>query len=123
MYSKLFEKIYFEYRLKPLVEQALREAEINQKITIKKTSVYRKWYAGLKDEKLRVIIRIRLSRLKKGLFGEIRAERGVSELFIDYGPGYRVYFTQSKKTVVISLCGGDKSTQDEDIELANNIGC
>jgi len=104
-----------------LFESVLREAKAIQKIKIKKTAIYRKWYASIKDDKLRYIIKDRLNRIKNGLFGDIRPERGVSEIFIDYGPGYRIYFIKSGLTVIILLCGGNKSTQDSYIIKANEI--
>jgi putative addiction module killer protein len=83
--------------------------------------MYRKWYSKLKDEKLKKIIRKRLMKVKEGNFGEIRPERRVSSLYIDYGPGYRLYYIRSKLTVIILLCGGDKSSQDSDVTAANDI--
>jgi putative addiction module killer protein len=103
-----------------LFEWVLREAEKNI-IKIKKTAVYRKWYSNLEDEKLKSIIRSRLCRIRKGNFGDIRPERGVSEIVIDHGPGYRIYFIKRGMTVIILLCGGDKSTQNSDIISANQM--
>lgn len=77
---------------------------------------YKKWLDGLKDIKARAVIRTRIDRLERGLFGDCEpVGRGVSELKIDYGPGYRVYFGRHGKKLVILLCGGDKSTQQNDI--------
>ncbi|GHV77734.1 hypothetical protein AGMMS49942_25550 [Spirochaetia bacterium] len=92
----------------------------NQRKKVKKTSAYRKWYGKLKDERLRAIIRGRISRAKRGLLGDIRPERGVSEFTIDFGPGCRIYFIQNAKVIVL-LLGGDKSSQDEDIVTAKNM--
>jgi len=100
-----------------LFERILREAEINQRIKIKKTAAYRKWYAEITDEKLKNNIRTRLQNIKKGNFGKFKSERYSLGLIIDYGPGYRIYFIKSGQTVVILLCGGDKSTQDSDINI------
>ena len=75
--------------------------------------------AGLKDIRARARIAARIDRLAAGNFGDCKAIRdGVSELRVDYGPGYRVYFGKVGKTIVLLLCGGDKRTQDADIERA-----
>lgn len=64
-------------------------------------------------------VQVRLDRLALGNAGDVRpVGSGVSELRIDYGPGYRVYFTRVGNTVLLLLCGGDKRTQDADIKLA-----
>jgi len=123
-YNELFESVIREAReahSSQLFESVLREAKVIQRIKIKKTTVYRKWYAKINDKRLKNIIRNRLSQIKKGLFGEIRPERGVSEIVIDYGPGYRIYFIKSGQTVVILLCGGDKSKQSSYIIKANEM--
>lgn len=78
------------------------------------------WLDQLHDGVARARIAARLDRLAAGLRGDWRSvRRGVSELRIDYGPGYRVYFAQHGATVVILLCGGDKRTQAKDIEEAH----
>lgn len=77
------------------------------------------WLNSLKDLKAKTAIRLRLDRMKLGNFGYCRAVgEGVSELKIDVGPGYRVYFGMIGKTVILLLCGGDKKTQDKDIRCA-----
>lgn len=77
------------------------------------------WLDSLKDIKGRAIIRARLDRLEYGNPGKYAAVgHGVCELKIDFGPGYRVYFGEDGKTVVILLCGGNKSTQKKDISRA-----
>lgn len=76
----------------------------------------------LSDDKGRGIILARIERMRAGLFGDAKpVGAGVSELRIDYGPGYRVYFTKRGKQVVILLCGGDKSSQRQDIKEATAI--
>jgi putative addiction module killer protein len=80
----------------------------------------------LRDRKARARIQTRIDRLQLGLLGDVKpVGEGVSELRIDYGPGYRVYFVQRGQELVILLAGGDKSTQDKDIktalELARNL--
>jgi len=77
------------------------------------------WLRNLRDQRAQQKIQIRLNRVRLGNFGDARAVGdGVQELKIDYGPGYRVYFGQIGNDLVILLCGGDKSTQDEDIQEA-----
>ncbi|MGH7197988.1 MAG: type II toxin-antitoxin system RelE/ParE family toxin [Candidatus Omnitrophota bacterium] len=74
------------------------------------------WLEGLKDRKARAIIRTRLDRLERGNAGKgSPVGLGVFELKIHYGPGYRAYFGQDGVTLVVLLCGGDKSTQKQDI--------
>jgi putative addiction module killer protein len=90
------------------------------------TTVYRDWINGLRDHVARGRIQVRVDRLVYGNPGSHRALReGVSELKIDVGPGYRVYFTERAGELIILLAGGDKSTQRRDvqraIELARNL--
>jgi putative addiction module killer protein len=66
-------------------------------------------------------IRTRIARLQSGLMGDAKFFEGIGELRIDSGPGYRIYFCQRGRTVVILLCGGDKSTQRKDIERAKQL--
>ena len=88
-------------------------------IEIKQTETYRKWEARLRDERVRVLITARLTRLAYGLAGDVKpVGHGVSELRIHYGPGYRVYFRKQGNAIIILLCGGDKSTQAQDIKTA-----
>ena len=80
---------------------------------------FREWLDSLKDIKAVTKIERRLERLEKGNEGDVRSVvNGVSELRIDYGPGYRVYFGQLGAKIVLLLCGGDKSTQAQDIKKA-----
>lgn len=86
---------------------------------IRKTDTYARWIDGLRDVQARTRILVRVERMVAGNAGDVRpAGEGVSELRIDHGPGYRVYFIRRKRTLVILLAGGDKSTQDADIRLA-----
>jgi putative addiction module killer protein len=88
-------------------------------IEIRKTERFAKWIDGLDDIRARARILARIERLATGNPGDVKAVgEGVSELRIDYGPGYRVYYTQHGRSVVILLAGGDKSTQDRDIRTA-----
>lgn len=88
-------------------------------IEIRQTDTYAKWFSSLRDGNARARINVRIRRLSLGNPGDVKPiGRGVSELRIDYGPGYRVYFTQRGLTVIILLAGGDKKTQDRDIKKA-----
>lgn len=89
---------------------------------ISKHKEFTKWFDKLKDDKAKAKIVVRIDRVSKGNFGNFSTVgEGVSELKIDYGPGYRVYFTQKGEEIVILLCGGDKRTQDKDIVNAKEI--
>jgi putative addiction module killer protein len=78
------------------------------------------WLEGLRDSPTRGRIVARLDRLKAGLLGDWKSVGGsICELRIDHGPGYRVYYRQEGKTLILLLCGGDKSTQAKDIETAH----
>lgn len=88
-------------------------------IEVRQTDVYAAWYAALKDRQARARIDVRIRRLSLGNPGDVRpVGEGVSELRIDYGPGYRVYFVQRGERLVVLLAGGDKGTQDRDVRLA-----
>lgn len=88
-------------------------------IEVRQTEVFSKWLHKLNDRQARSRIQIRIDRLRLGLHGDVKpVGHGVSELRIDYGPGYRLYFTQRGDVVVILLLGGDKRTQQKDIETA-----
>jgi putative addiction module killer protein len=91
-------------------------------IEVVQTEEYRRWFAKLKDRAAKARIDIRIRRISLGNFGDVEpVGSGVSELRVPYGPGYRVYFTQEEKRLVILLVGGDKSTQPRDIERAKQI--
>ena len=91
-------------------------------ITIKETETYRKWERKLKDPRVKATIAARVFRLANGLPGDVApVGEGVSELRIHYGPGYRVYFRQQGDEIILLLCGGNKSTQNKDIELAKQL--
>ncbi|MGB5484238.1 type II toxin-antitoxin system RelE/ParE family toxin [Parasphingorhabdus sp.] len=86
---------------------------------IKVTRKFSVWLNGLRDRKGRARIQARIERLAAGNPGQCRnLKLGVSELKIDVGPGYRVYYTRRQDILIILLCGGDKSTQRADIRLA-----
>jgi len=86
---------------------------------IKKTSTYENWFISIRDAMAKARINARISRLSLGNPGDVKpVGQGVSELRIDHGPGYRVYYTQRGTEIVILLAGGDKSTQSKDIQTA-----
>ena len=88
-------------------------------IEVRQTDRFRHWLAGLRDERARARILKRLDRARAGNLGDVApVGEGVSEMRIFYGPGYRVYFAQRGKELIVLLCGGDKSTQDADIAEA-----
>jgi len=95
-------------------------------IEVRQTDVFAAWFAKFRDRRARARIVVRIRRLTLGNFGDVRpVGGGVSEMRIDHGPGYRVYFVARGMLVVVLLCGGDKRTQDRDIrraiELAREI--
>ncbi|MBE3047499.1 type II toxin-antitoxin system RelE/ParE family toxin [Candidatus Bathyarchaeota archaeon] len=88
-------------------------------LEIRKTHEFAEWLDGLGDVRARACILVRIERLAAGNPGDVKAVgEGVSELRIDYGPGYRVYYKKLGNKLVILLAGGDKSTQEKDIKIA-----
>ena len=86
---------------------------------LKQTETFRKWFAKLRDVRAVTAITLRLTRLAYGHAGDAEpVGKGVSELRIHYGPGYRVYFQRRGETIIVLLCGGDKKSQARDIETA-----
>lgn len=91
-------------------------------IELRQTNEYAEWFAALRDRQARARIDARIRRLSLGNPGDVKpVGEGVSELRIDYGPGYRVYFAQRGRTLVVLLAGGDKRTQNRDIKLAQTL--
>ena len=89
---------------------------------IRRTEKFAKWLDGLDDVRARARILVRVERLATGNAGDIRpVGEGVSELRIDYGPGYRVYYLLDGDRLILLLCGGDKSSQGKDIETAQRL--
>lgn len=89
---------------------------------IRQTEVYARWFKSLRDRQAKARIDIRIRRLSMGNPGDVKpVGQGVSELRIDYGPGYRVYFTQRGETLIVLLAGGDKRTQAQDIKVAIDL--
>ena len=88
-------------------------------VEIRQTEVYARWFRRLRDRDARVRIDSRIRRLSLGNPGDLRpVGEGVSEIRIDYGPGYRVYFVQRSQALVVLLAGGDKGSQERDIRRA-----
>ena len=88
-------------------------------VEIRKTETFAKWLDGLDDIRARARILVRIERLAAGNPGDVKpVGEGVSELRIDYGPGYRVYYKKKGRSVVILLAGGDKRTQSRNIKTA-----
>ena len=88
-------------------------------VEVRKTDHFAKWIDGLEDIRARARILVRIERLAAGNPGDVKlVGEGVSELRIDYGPGYRVYYTQRGRSAVILLAGGEKRTQDKNIKTA-----
>lgn len=88
-------------------------------IEIRETQNYARWFSNLRDRRAKARIDTRIRRLSLGNPGDVKSVgEGVSELRIDYGPGYRVYFIQRGATVIVLLAGGDKRTQQKDIKQA-----
>ena len=95
-------------------------------LEVRQTDVFAAWSAGLRDRQARARINARIRRLSLGNPGDVKpVGSGVSEMRIDYGPGYRVYFVARGDSIVVLLCGGDKRHQDRDItralELAKEV--
>ena len=86
------------------------------------SQTFRRWLRDLRDLQIRAYIAVRIDRMAEGNFGDHRSVGGgVSELRINRGPGYRVYYTIRERTVVVLLCGGDKDTQQQDIAQAQRM--
>ena len=87
-----------------------------------KSETFDRWLKDLRDIRAAARIQVRLDRMAAGNPGDVKpVGDGVSEMRIDYGPGYRVYFMRRGLLIVVLLCGGDKSTQDKDIAQAKTI--
>lgn len=88
-------------------------------VELRKTERFVRWLDGLRDLRARARVQARLDRLAEGNPGDVKPiGEGVSELRIDYGPGYRVYFKARGRTVLVLLAGGDKRTQAQDVKVA-----
>lgn len=88
-------------------------------IEIRKTDEFAQWLDGLRDIKARARVQARLDRMAEGNPGDVKpVGEGVSEMRIDFGPGYRLYFKSRRRELIILLAGGDKKTQASDIKVA-----
>ncbi|MEN3164240.1 type II toxin-antitoxin system RelE/ParE family toxin [Tistrella mobilis] len=91
-------------------------------LEIQQTGIFRAWMMSLRDSRAKQRIAVRIQRLRSGNPGDVKSVGGgVSELRIDEGPGYRVYFTQRGTVLIVLLCGGTKSRQNADIEQAKRL--
>lgn len=91
-------------------------------LEIKQTATYLKWQRKLKDQRAKALVAAKIFRLANGQSSDVRpVGQGVSELRIHFGPGYRVYFQQHDNEVLLLLCGGDKRSQQRDIEAAQQL--
>lgn len=91
-------------------------------IEVRETEDFARWFRRIRDPQLRARILVRIRRLSLGNPGDVRpVGSGVSELRIDYGPGYRIYVLSRGTVLVILLAGGEKSTQQQDIERAKEL--
>ncbi len=91
-------------------------------VEIRKTELFAKWIDNLRDIQAKARVLVRVERLASGNSGDVKpVGEGISEMRIDYGPGYRVYFTKRGSELIILLAGGDKSSQAHDIKVALRI--
>ncbi|MCE5281099.1 MAG: type II toxin-antitoxin system RelE/ParE family toxin [Deltaproteobacteria bacterium] len=91
-------------------------------IEVRQTETFSQWFDSLRDRQARARINVRIRRLSLGNFGDAKpVGEGVSELRVDFGPGYRVYFVRRGLRLVILIAGGDKRTQDRDIRKAQKL--
>ncbi|MDD2736882.1 MAG: type II toxin-antitoxin system RelE/ParE family toxin [Desulfuromonadaceae bacterium] len=91
-------------------------------IEIRKTELFAKWLDNLRDIKAKARVLVRIERLAMGNTGDVKpVGEGITEMRIDYGPGYRVYFMKHGSELIILLAGGDKSSQTSDIKIATRL--
>lgn len=90
-------------------------------ISFTQTAAFAKWLTGLRDRKAAKKVAVAIERLAEGLGNVKRLSSRISEVKIDYGPGYRLYFTYRGEELIILLCGGDKSSQRKDIAKAEEL--
>jgi len=89
---------------------------------VRKTDEFDKWLSALADQRAIAKIVSRIERLGLGNAGDVKpVGEGISEMRLPHGPGYRIYYKQTGKAIVVILCGGDKSTQESDIKRAKEI--
>lgn len=88
-------------------------------VEMRKTELFAKWIDNLRDVQAKARVLVRIERLASGNAGDVKSVgEGISEMRIDYGPGYRVYFTKRGSELIILLAGGDKGSQSADIRVA-----
>ena len=106
-----------------MVDDMLPKGYTLQMIEVRRTEAFTSWIDALRDERAKARIASRIRMMAFGNFGDHKAAggHGVQELRVDYGPGYRVYYVQHGKLLVILLCGGDKGTQRKDINAAQKL--
>lgn len=105
-----------------MVDNAVLVNYGSQMPRILKSTVFDIWMKRLKDPQAKARILVRIDRLRLGNAGDSKGVgEGISELRIDYGPGYRVYFAKRRSEIILLLCGGDKTTQSVDIERAKRL--
>ena len=91
-------------------------------ITVQQTPIFQAWFETLRDRLAQKHILVRIGRLERGNFGDVKSVGdGIGELRIAHGPGYRLYFAERGRTVVLLLCDGDKSSQARDIRAAKRL--
>jgi putative addiction module killer protein len=91
-------------------------------LEVRQTTTYSDWFGALRDRVAKVRIDIRIRRLSLGNPGDVKpVGEGISEMRVDYGPGYRIYFVQKGSEYIVLLAGGDKSSQDRDIRQAKAL--
>ena len=89
---------------------------------VERTEEFESWLDGLRDRTAQKRVAMRVRRIESGLLGDWKSlSDGVSEMRVDYGPGYRVYFTMREQVIVILLCGSEKRDQDRAIKLAKEL--
>jgi len=90
--------------------------------TVQKTGEFNRWISDLRDDNARAKILVRIQRLEAGNPGDVKdVGEGISEIRIDYGPGYRLYYKRVGREIFLLLCGGEKSGQSRDIRLAKKL--
>ena len=90
-------------------------------LEIRQTEQFEKWYLGLKDKKAQAKIAQRLVRIQSGNMGDVKFFGSIGEVRIHHGPGYRLYFVKQGEFIILLLCGGDKGSQNRDIEKASKL--
>ncbi len=113
------DRLYYDLRVVAIAFMEVQPREIRRYITPDGRNPFAEWLSSLRDLNAVVKIEQRLDRVRLGNLGNSKSVgEGVCELKIDFGPGYRVYFGQFGSTIVLILCGGDKSSQEQDIRKA-----